>query len=153
MIFGGPPTKPMTSAVRLQRLPPDSLRKRSVLMTQRYLGCKQNLEDPVNDRFGRLFARTPVGLRQALFSPFESLRPLHIHASTEAGVSFLDVRSRRERMVNRRTFLRRAVATTAFLIEPGLTVADPLGLPIGCQTYPVRREIQADFVGTMQGLR
>ena len=27
----------------------------SVLTTERYLGCKQNLEEPVNDRFGRLF--------------------------------------------------------------------------------------------------
>ena len=24
----------------------------SVLTTERYLGCKQNLEEPVNDRFG-----------------------------------------------------------------------------------------------------
>ena len=30
----------------------------SVLTTERYLGCKQNLEEPVNDRFGCLFART-----------------------------------------------------------------------------------------------
>lgn len=28
----------------------------SVLTTERYLGCKQNLEDPVNDRFGCLFS-------------------------------------------------------------------------------------------------
>src|SRR5581483_895548 len=28
----------------------------SVLTTERYLGCKQNLEEPVNDCFGRLFA-------------------------------------------------------------------------------------------------
>jgi integrase len=28
----------------------------SVLTTERYLGCKQNLEEPVNDRFGSLFA-------------------------------------------------------------------------------------------------
>jgi len=28
----------------------------SVLTTERYLGCKQNLEEPVNDRFGPLFA-------------------------------------------------------------------------------------------------
>ena len=28
----------------------------SVLTTERYLGCKQNLEDPVNDRFGPLIA-------------------------------------------------------------------------------------------------
>jgi site-specific recombinase XerC len=35
----------------------------SVLTTERYLGCKQNLEAPVNDRFGRLFAATTVDLR------------------------------------------------------------------------------------------
>jgi hypothetical protein len=26
----------------------------SVLTTERYLGCKQNLQEPVNDRFGCL---------------------------------------------------------------------------------------------------
>ena len=31
--------------------------------------------------------------------------------------------------------------------------ADPLGLPIGCQTYPVRKSISTDFAGTMKGLR
>ena len=35
----------------------------SVLTTERYLGCKQNLESPVNDRFGCLFARLGVELR------------------------------------------------------------------------------------------
>jgi len=30
----------------------------SVLTTERYFGCKQNLEEPVNDRFGCLFSRT-----------------------------------------------------------------------------------------------
>jgi site-specific recombinase XerD len=35
----------------------------SVLTTERYLGCKQNLEKPVNDRFGRLFALGAVELR------------------------------------------------------------------------------------------
>jgi hypothetical protein len=34
-----------------------------VLTTERYLGCKQNLEKPVNDRFGCLFSRTVVNLR------------------------------------------------------------------------------------------
>jgi site-specific recombinase XerD len=34
----------------------------SVLTTERYLGCKQNLEEPVNERFGCLFSRT-VDLR------------------------------------------------------------------------------------------
>jgi site-specific recombinase XerD len=35
----------------------------SVLTTERYLGCKQNLEKPVNDRFGCLFAPRRVELR------------------------------------------------------------------------------------------
>lgn len=35
----------------------------SVLTTERYLGCKQNLEEPVNDRFGCLFVRASVDLR------------------------------------------------------------------------------------------
>jgi integrase len=34
----------------------------SVLTTERYLGCKQNLEEPVNDRFGCLFASSLVDL-------------------------------------------------------------------------------------------
>jgi hypothetical protein len=40
----------------------------SVLTTERYLGCKQNLEEPVNDRFGCLFSRN-VDLRIGLKSP------------------------------------------------------------------------------------
>jgi site-specific recombinase XerD len=35
----------------------------SVLTTERYLGCKQNLEEPVNDRFGCLFSTNLVDLR------------------------------------------------------------------------------------------
>jgi integrase len=35
----------------------------SVLTTERYLGCKQNLEEPVNDRFGWLYSGTAVDLR------------------------------------------------------------------------------------------
>jgi site-specific recombinase XerD len=35
----------------------------SVLTTERYLGCKQNLEEPINDRFGRLFAARTVESR------------------------------------------------------------------------------------------
>jgi integrase len=35
----------------------------SVLTTERYLGCKQNLEEPVNDRFGCLFARASLDVR------------------------------------------------------------------------------------------
>lgn len=29
--------------------------------------------------------------------------------------------------------------------------ADPLGLPIGCQTHPVRKSISMEFAGTMKG--
>ena len=35
----------------------------------------------------------------------------------------------------------------------GLLQANPLGLPIGCQTYPVRNEIAQDFPGTLKTLR
>jgi integrase len=35
----------------------------SVLTTERYLGCKQNLEEPVNDRFGCLFTWISVDLQ------------------------------------------------------------------------------------------
>jgi site-specific recombinase XerD len=35
----------------------------SVLTTERYLGCKQNLEEPVNDRFGCLCALKTLELR------------------------------------------------------------------------------------------
>jgi site-specific recombinase XerD len=35
----------------------------SVLTAERYLGCKQNLEEPVNDRFGRLFPARTTDLR------------------------------------------------------------------------------------------
>ena len=30
--------------------------------------------------------------------------------------------------------------------------ADPLGLPIGCQTYPVREALGKDFDGTLKQL-
>jgi integrase len=35
----------------------------SVLTTERYLGCKQNLKEPVNDCFGYLFLSALVDLR------------------------------------------------------------------------------------------
>jgi integrase len=55
--------------VELDHLAPHDLRRTcaqiqfllghaSVLTTERYLGCKQNLEEPVNDRFGSLFFKT-----------------------------------------------------------------------------------------------
>lgn len=55
-------------------------------------------------------------------------------------------------MMNRRMFLMGGAASTLLLGTRYLS-ADPLGLPIGCQTYPVRKSISTDFVGTMKGLR
>jgi sugar phosphate isomerase/epimerase len=56
-------------------------------------------------------------------------------------------------MMNRRTLVAGGMAAAAvFGVRRDLN-ADPLGLPIGCQTYPVRDQIRGDFAGTMKGLR
>lgn len=47
--------------------------------------------------------------------------------------------------VNRRQFL--GTAATALALR-----ADPLGMPIGCQTWPVRQDLAKDFEGTLRGL-
>jgi sugar phosphate isomerase/epimerase len=53
---------------------------------------------------------------------------------------------------SRRELLANAFAG-ALLLEGGLELyANPLGLPIGCQTYPVRRLIAEDFPGTVKQL-
>jgi sugar phosphate isomerase/epimerase len=44
-------------------------------------------------------------------------------------------------------------AASALLTSAPYLSANPLGLPIGCQTYPVRKSIGTDFEGTMKGLR
>src|SRR5579862_8673381 len=36
--------------------------------------------------------------------------------------------------------------------RPGGFAANPLGMPIGCQTYPVRALIEKDFIGTIREL-
>jgi len=43
-------------------------------------------------------------------------------------------------------------AASALLCGTRTLFADPLGLPIGCQTYPVRKSIGTHFAGTMKGL-
>jgi sugar phosphate isomerase/epimerase len=50
--------------------------------------------------------------------------------------------------MNRRKFLLGAAALSA-----AHALADPLGLPMGCQTYPVRDKIGKDFEGTLKELR
>jgi len=49
--------------------------------------------------------------------------------------------------LSRRHFLEGAAAAAALPLS-----ADPLGLPIGCQTYPVRDAIGKDFEGTLKQL-
>ncbi len=58
--------------------------------------------------------------------------------------------------ISRRHFFRKVAVSTAaagVLSKTGVTLdADPLGLPIGCQTYPVRSMIARDFPGTLKKL-
>ncbi len=58
--------------------------------------------------------------------------------------------------VSRRDFLKLAgtgAAAAGFLSAGALELhADPLGLPIGCQTWPVRQMIAKDFPGTIKTL-
>jgi len=58
--------------------------------------------------------------------------------------------------ISRRDFLRSAAtyaATAGFLSSGALELsANPLGTPIGCQTWPVREMIAKDFPGTIKQL-
>src|ERR1700689_5097191 len=58
--------------------------------------------------------------------------------------------------ISRREFLKSAAAYTAaagVLSASGLELrANPLGFPIGCQTWPVREMIAKDFRGTLREL-
>lgn len=57
--------------------------------------------------------------------------------------------------ISRREFSKRAANTAAVAFLAGSinqTRANPLGLPIGCQTYPVRKLIAQDFRGTLKQL-
>lgn len=58
--------------------------------------------------------------------------------------------------ISRREFFIKASANAAAVgllsAGAGLLRANPLGLPIGCQTWPVRKMIAADFPGTIKQL-
>jgi sugar phosphate isomerase/epimerase len=54
--------------------------------------------------------------------------------------------------MTRRQFIQQGTAAAVALTAAPSLLADPLGLPIGCQTYPVRHTINSDFAGTMKGL-
>jgi len=52
----------------------------------------------------------------------------------------------------RREFVKVIGAVAAMAASGRVLHADPLGLPIGCQTWPVRDRIAKDFVGTLKVL-
>ena len=55
--------------------------------------------------------------------------------------------------ISRREFCQLAAAAAGLLSAGVLELhANPLGLPIGCQTWPVRDMIAKDFPGTIQQL-
>ena len=58
--------------------------------------------------------------------------------------------------ISRREFLRTASSTAALgaMLSTGAHIlhANPLGMPIGCQTWPVRDSITKDFPGTLKQL-
>ena len=58
--------------------------------------------------------------------------------------------------ISRKAFLQSAAtqaAAASFLARGCLKLrANPLGLPIGCQTWPVRTMIEKDFPGTIKAL-
>jgi len=59
-------------------------------------------------------------------------------------------------VISRREFFRKVStnAVVAWLLSAGAGVlrANPLGMPIGCQTWPVRAMIARDFPGTIKQL-
>jgi len=57
--------------------------------------------------------------------------------------------------ISRRQFVHSAAVCTAAGVlgsASRVALADPLGLPIGCQTWPVRQSIAKDFPGTLRQL-
>lgn len=56
------------------------------------------------------------------------------------------------RLGSRRGFLKAAGAAVAMAAGGDLLRANPLGLPIACQTWPVREKIAKDFAGTLKEL-
>lgn len=54
-------------------------------------------------------------------------------------------------LITRRTFLQTSAAAAALAALP-IAKADPLGMPIGFQSYVVRKSVATDFEGTMKRL-
>jgi hypothetical protein len=60
----------------------------SVLTTERYLGCKQNLEQPVNDRFGSLIAFKEMATSEGLYATPEDVNTVSRNASKTKPTKF-----------------------------------------------------------------
>ena len=54
--------------------------------------------------------------------------------------------------LSRRQFIAATAATVGAAAFAKHVLANPLGMPLGCQTYPVRANLAADFPGTMKML-
>jgi len=54
--------------------------------------------------------------------------------------------------ISRRDFVKTAAAAALLATDTGELRANPLGLPIGCQTWPVRAMIAKDFPGAIKQL-
>jgi sugar phosphate isomerase/epimerase len=54
--------------------------------------------------------------------------------------------------LSRRELFRSATAAASLSMSALTLRANPLGMPLGCQTYPVRKMIEADFPGTIRQL-
>ena len=52
--------------------------------------------------------------------------------------------------MSKRTFIKSSAAASILSLFPFRSNANPLGLPIGCQTWPVRQMIAKDFPGTVK---
>jgi len=55
--------------------------------------------------------------------------------------------------ISRRSFFQRTAAAGVLSAGALRLQANPLGLPIGCQTWPVRKMISQDFPGTLKQLK
>ena len=91
-------------------------------------------------------SRAPNTLKRAGLSPPASKIPKPTNAIKETQLPALP----------RREFLKAAAKTAAaasLLASSAFDLhANPLGLPIGCQTWPVRESIAKDLPGTIKGL-
>src|SRR5450631_609702 len=94
-------------------------------------------------------------MRRTQRSSMTQIRIAIFRANTEkAGsprlVEFMNSNERNESRLSRRQLLK--TAATAGVAGAFALSADPLGMPIGCQLWPVRKMLGEDFEGTLAQL-